>query len=542
MIDSEKKFTEDEFLNILDEPETSSPNEIILGACSCDGNDFCLDLVCITDQCINDYCCDCTSFTLPCPNNTVCLDSHGSYYYIAFSNILSYGYYNSNEYSITGARGAFENAISTNTLTNSAVLYSIKNSLSNNGALVTDNHKKFIWTSGMSSYNIYPTGTTPCALVGYVYLKFYSAATHYTRTTVPIAVYGFTTTSYTAFTGLMRNVQIATAWGFQNVYFPEKTFYLNVIYGGNANTQTINLQGAEITLSNVSYQAFPHLLTENGNYCKPKTGLAGLVVLCTSSLTTTDNITGVVSRHGLEGNLTKAFMARTQQVTLIRMLSTRPETEAETVVTTNAPRYINPAFRHTIPNLNLTKNLLSQCGYTYCGITINNNNQVITFDKTFQIRPGFEYLYHDPLLGKIAQAHYSVQNNIGLTYSEQTAATLNWNTKKQYEITLPSITNTGNTYVSVDINYITTINGNTYNNVLYFGVLNAGQSCIGESVVISYKTILGSSQPIITLPDINYTLYLRAKISAGNNNQAILYAGNYYYTISDASEPGGNNF
>lgn len=557
MEELENKNFEEEFLNVLDEPEST----LILGAsdetkgctsycaeydptcrafkcnknvCECDG--VCYSDSCSFDQCAGFGCaCDGTCDTDACGCNTprggtcyedVCTEfsQTDKYYWWAAGRIKKFGYYlqtYEDYYMLNSARSWFTGIVSSNTHSNCAICRTLISATTNINNIKNTGTTVF-YMSGLSNTVI--GSTTSNAIIGYAGVDS-SATTHMTGNT-NVAIYARSTSSQTYFNSMWSVITATTGTSPQQTfcYVPEKTFTIDVVSG----TQPI--QGARIDIASAT-TIFPQILSGTAANISLRTGTEGRVCLCTSSTTAT-TIIGRVGRKGFSGNTSHPFTATQGTVDIVNLGTHQDRNDYETVTTINVFE-INPegVNYHYESNLNLTISALNTnyiSAYTFNGQDgINYINTVLRFATTKKILPGLAYYINDPLFGKPTYSTYSV-GNITLTTAETTFASFTWNTTTTIDIATPMVQNSNATQ-SATVYYVCMFDS-------YYCFL--GQSVLAPSATdskqftVTYSSITGGGLPVL---GTNKTLIFKAFLATTVSNVNLI-GGTYIYEVSGGGD------
>ena len=528
MDELENKNFENEFLNILEEPESTlvfGTDEKGSDGCDTDGG--------CKAQCKSDACTkDCSSNTPVCGTDG-CTPAKGDsksgddpgaiYYYWATGRWLKYGYYVSgNPYTLLKAGAYFtNNGVSAANSTTSAILISIKNNtLGLNNMYISNKTYGNFSTTGTNTTIIGTTATTP-ALIGYIKMRL-SANTHTTSATISVPVYA---KSYSAnnsvFTSQYNQSKTTSVITGASISLPEKTF---TIYTKYANTP---IAGSEISITNVT-TIFPQYFGYDQKFAL-RTGNDGFICLCTSS-TTSNTITGTIKRKGFNGYVSQSFTATAFSPTTVT-LGTPQNSDKETIIFGKVQR-IHPSLATYASDkfLNWTHNIgTGHTSITGEVPTASNANAVLTFDKVYQLRPGYSYYVNDPIMGKGERQTYVATQRV-LTTTAQQFGTIQIYGNHVTSLTLPpcsgssslsseatdeiigSVTTGGTTHTGVVGTYAVSANQTTDSEVVYFGV-----SRFFDSYTI--------------LANYLYTITLSARVtSSTHNSKVLLKSGTFSYT------------
>ena len=531
MDELENKNFENEFLNILGEDEST----LVFGTDE-KGSDTCETDGCKA-QCKADSCKEDCSLNTPVCGTDGCTPAKGdakagdtpgtTYYYWATGRWLKYGYYiSASPYTLRQA-GAFftSDSVSAANSTNTAILNAIKNNtLGLNNMYISNQYYGNFSTTGTSTSIIGTTGST-AAIIGYIKMKL-SAITHTTSNTVSIPVYA---RSYSAnnntFTANYNTSKTGSPGGNTQIKLQEKTFKIYTKYGGTP------LQGSEINITNLKTN-FPQY---SGGGSSPslkdvlRTGTDGFICLCTSSMTAT-TITGTVRRKGFNGYQSQAITATANTTTNIT-LSAPQNSDKETIVFDNI-RKINPslALDYSYSYLNYTHNV----GTLYSTLTgevptASHTGVVLTFDKVYQLHPGYRYYVNDPVIGKgEAQTYTATQRT--LTTAAQGFGSIQIYGHHVTSLVIPTCSGSsqlGTTIATVEILASVAINGTTYTKTVHSFTVLQNMSTT-QDVNFGVGTI---AENLSSIGSNLYTISLSARVTtSAASSKVLLVGGIYSYT------------
>lgn len=405
-----------------------------------------------------------------------------TYYYWLAAELRNYGYY-SNAYSNTTTEGTFDPSDINNVnwgwsgggytyALNSLHGYFDRNrSFSGNMAdsyasvfqSVADNVIKLRNLSGASKINLYYkaryTASTPQvgnlssqSIVGYIPIVL-STTTH-TSLETWITLWG---QSYTSESACVKDYnQVCSGIGITNTnnFVRENEISVKVVYDGQP------IQGVKVAIDNQT-TIFPQL---EGS--KPKTlytGTDGFICLSTSSNTST-TVTGTLQRKGFFNGATQGFTATFNTPLVVN--ATTGETDAETVAarTYNSinhsltssmiPAVNSDYYTNLNPYLLLSGNtrqmapcIINDSG----GFLTEKKYKILTFNNTKAIRPGYKYEFNDPEIGKIQEPTYYC-SAVSINSSTKDFASIdNFKSVNTYGLHLPTLTNSQNSDVDVNI-------------------------------------------------------------------------------------------
>ena len=545
MDELENKNFENEFLNILEEPESTlvfGTDENSTDECESDAcKEQCTsDGVCKADACTNDCSLDTpvcgTDGCTPAKDDAKAGDTPGTtYYYWATGRWLKYGYYiSASPYTLTQAGGFFtSDSVSAANSTNTSILNAIKNNtLGLNNMYISNQRYGNFSTTGTSTSIIGTTGSTP-AIIGYIKMKL-SAITHTTSSTVSIPVYA---RSYSAnnntFTSHYNTSKTGSPGG--TTKDKEKTFKIYTKYSGTP------VQGSEFIIANLS-ENFPQY-SANGSYDSSSTkhvlrsGTDGFICLCTSSMTAT-TITGTVKRKGFNGYQSQSFTATANTTTNIT-LATPQNSDKETIVFNKINR-INPSLTATDSqhhNLNYTHKV----GTSYSTLTgevptAQHTGVVLTFDKVYQLLPGYRYYINDPVIGK-GELYIYTATQITLTTTAQGFGSIQIYGNHVTSLVIPTCSGSsqlGTTVATVEILGSVTINGTTYTKVVHSFTVLQNMSTT-EEANFGVVTI---AENLSELENNLYAISLSARVTtSAASSKVLLIDGTYSYTRGDGASP-----
>lgn len=547
MEELENKNFEEEFLNVLEEPESTlilgddgggipctsyysgctsycqiydptCPSNCKKNTCQCDGTGSCYSNTCVCNNgvCYGDTC-SCNTPRCVCYNDTQ--PTGTTYYWWAAGRIKKYGYYldvGLETYTLNTARSKFTGEISASSAVNSGICKTITSNTTNVNNIKNTGNTNF-YTSGVSNTTIGGNGSN--LIIGYVGVAS-SATTHMTGNTM-VSVWARSTTSLTEF-----NRQWAIVTSTTELIPPqtickikEKTFTMDFVSG------TQRIQGAYVSINNIA-TIFPQFI---GSFSREslRTGTEGRIVLCTSSTTSTA-ITGTVSRRGFNGGAPKAFTAYAGQNDSIQLGNTQQNSDKETITTHKIKEIVPEGISHyIIDNQNLTKNILAE---KYCSSTTFNGvednsayyNTVLRFSNTKKIEPSLQYFHNDPVFGKQANSQY-MATGLTLSITKQNFATITWDIITTLKLVLPRLQNT-NTNTAALVNIWCTVNSTEY----WLGTYEVlpGET-ISETKTISYYSLTGANQGTSQ----SVTLTLKANLDASVSGVKVI-GGTYTYTIT----------
>lgn len=536
MEELENKNFEEEFLNVLDEPEST----LILGAsdetkgCTSYCSEY--DSTCTGYKCIKNVCqCDgvCYSDSCGCdtPRGGTCYEDlctsfieTDTYYWWAAGRIKKYGYYlqtYEDYYSLPSARSWFTGMVSSDTHSNCAIcrtLISGTTSINN----IKQTGTTVFYMSGVSTTVIGSTSSN--TIIGYAGVNS-SATTHMTGYS-KVAIYARSTSSQTFFNNMWQVITSITGTSPQqtNCYIPEKTFTIDVVSGAQP------IQGAKVSITSAS-TIFPQILSGAAANITLRTGTEGRICLCTSSTTAT-SITGRVGRKGFSGDTSHPFTATQGTIQIVNLGTHQDRNDYETITAKDIFE-INPEGvpYHYQDNLNLTMSALNAnyfSAYTFNGQdVIIYINTVLRFATTKKILPGLAYYINDPLFGKPTYSTYSV-GNMTLTTAETTFASFTWNTKTSIKIATPIVQNSNATQ-SATVYYVCMFDS-------YYCFL--GQSVLGpgatdsKQFTVTYSSITGNVLPGL---GTNKTLIFKVFLATSVSNVRLI-GGTYIYEMSSVGD------
>lgn len=539
MDELENKNFENEFLNILEEPESTLVfGEGEKGSDDCTSDGGC-KAQCKTDACTT----DCTSDTPVCGTDG-CTPAKGDsksgddpgmiYYYWATGRWLKYGYYISGSpYTLNQAGGFFtSDSVSAANTTNTSILNAIKNNtLGLNNMYISNQYYGNFSTTGTSTSIIGTTGSTP-AIIGYIKMKL-SAITHTTSSTVSIPIYA---RSYSAnnntFTSYYNTSKTGSPGGTTQIRLQEKTFTIYTKYGGTP------VQGSEFTIANL-HENFPQYSAGNSQSITKhvlRSGTEGFICLCTSSMTAT-TITGTVKRKGFNGYQSQSFTATANTITNIT-LATPQNSDKETIVFGKI-KSINPSLLTDAQYYNL--NYTHKVGTLYSTLTgevptAQHTGVVLTFDKVYQLHPGYRYYVNDPVIGKGELEIYTATQRT-LTTTAQGFGSIQIYGNHVTTLVIPTCSGSsqlGATVATVEILGSVTIGGTTYTKVVHSFTVLQNMSTT-EEANFGVATI---TEDLTVLANNLHTISLSARVTtSAASSKVLLVGGTYSYTRGDGISP-----
>ena len=527
MEENNELFNENEFLNILNEPESTLPKDIILGA------------GCKKEECPSNSCS--SQGTKGTTGDTGDNTGQTTYYYALQIKACKFGYYMPSQlpngaYQLTSTNpvGFWFNSVSG---ANSTVRSILTNGYSTNtGYSITTAATCTFAASGTTNVAFGNTATT--TVVGYVFLSASATNKRFSNTTAyPLAVYArfWTNSQYSDFVTAYTRIATGqtTLGAAQEYYMKEKTFSIYTKYNN------LPVQGSIVTITNVGTY-FPQYASQTGY--KILTGYDGGVILSTSSVTGT-TISGFVDRIGFNNNTHVNFTATADTVCNVNLSHTsnleKYELPLYDMVKTNILLdplvdiyYAGGVIQDIGPSL--TPKMLNSHGFSAETSPAINQLQFIRAYDLIRTKPALSYNTNDPVLGKFAEKSYTVSSDITITTALTQFATFAWDMANVYQFNYPTITKTGTTStVEVQFYATTVVNGITYSNVLLKTVA-CNQATMSVSQIIGFET-LTSQHGNGASGSMSVRLYVKKTTNVGTLK---LKSGTYNYSYTGGG--GGN--
>lgn len=560
MEENNELFNENEFLNILNEPESTLPDDIIFGASdSCTEKDTSCPSNCddgcstAADSSPCDDACTADSGGICKADDTGCTSqgTRGStgdtgnetaqttYYYALQIKAVKKGYYipsqlPSGTYQLTATNpvGFWFNSVSGANDTVRSIL--TNGYTTNTGYSITTAATCVFAASGTTNVAFISTSTTQIA--GYVFLSASATNKKFSNTiSYPLAVYAKlwpNSQSASFFTAYDRIATGQTTLGYsQDYYMKEKTFSIYTKYNN------IPVQGSIVTISNVDTY-FPQYAPYPGY--KILTGYDGGVILSTSSVTGT-TITGFVDRIGFNGNSHVTFTATADTICTVNLshtnVSERYELPLYEMVKTNDLLdplvdiyYDGGVIQEIGPSL--TPKMLNSNGFSAETSPAINQLQFIRAYDLIRTKPALSYITNDPVLGKYSELSYTISNDITITTELTQVATFAWDVANVYLFNYPTITRTGTTStVQVEFYATTTVNSITYSNVL-IKTVTCNQDAISVSQTLNFD-ILTSQHGTGASGSMSIILYVKKTTNVGTLK---LKSGTYNYSYTSGGD------